>query len=112
MEYLPPEIWLEIINYLPLEPQIQTNTDPKYNLYFTCKRLFELIDFYDSTDNIFLEAMKRGELGIIRYINKLHHQEDPLVLKNTFKIIPLDSSLIMACKSGHLNLVKYFVKGS
>ncbi|AQN67970.1 ankyrin repeat protein [Saudi moumouvirus] len=79
-----------------------------YNLLFTSKDYFCLLNLLNNNDNIIEQAIINGHLYIIIYINYLKRIGNDLVEKINFKSLGLQKYFYLACKFGHLNIVKYF----
>nr|AEX63221.1 putative ankyrin repeat protein [Moumouvirus Monve] len=93
----PPEILNIIFEY-----------SENYNLLFTSKDYFCLLNLLSNNDNIIEQAIINGHLYIIFYINHLKRNDNDLIKKINFKSLGLQKYFYLACKFGHLNIVKYF----
>ncbi|AAV51137.1 putative ankyrin repeat protein [Acanthamoeba castellanii mimivirus] len=102
MNILPYEIHLLVIDYL-------YNDD--LSIYFVNKYFFSMLKHSKIQNTIIKKIIKKGELGVIRYINKLFRVNDELVIGNKlFESSGINNYLLTACKYGHCKLVKYFVE--
>ncbi|QGR53648.1 ankyrin repeat-containing protein [Moumouvirus maliensis] len=97
------------INILPLEIcHIIFQHCENYNLLFTSKDYFSILNLLNNNDNIIEQAIINGHLYIVSYINHLKKQDNDLLKKINFKSLGLQNYFYIACKSGHIDIVKYF----
>lgn len=97
---LPSELWIYISNFL----------DEGYiDLFFTSKDFFSLLIHCKPTVNAIKYAVATGNIGIVRYINKLKLDKDPIVDYPVFLNIGLNQCLKIACKHNQLLMIQYLI---
>ncbi|BCS82771.1 putative ankyrin repeat protein [Cotonvirus japonicus] len=98
---IPWELWICIANFSEI---------CDYNLFFTNKKFFGLINCYKFDSNVIKFAIKQGNLDIIKYILKLKHKKDTLIDNKRFTAIGLQKCLNLSCEFGHLEVAKFLVE--
>ncbi|BCS83236.1 ankyrin containing protein [Cotonvirus japonicus] len=98
---IPWELWVCIANF---------SDKCDYNLFFTNKKFFSLINNYKFDSNVVKFAIKQGNLDIIKYILKLKLEKNNLTDNKRFKKIGLQKCLNTGCKFGHHEVVKFLVE--
>ncbi|BCS83715.1 putative ankyrin repeat protein [Cotonvirus japonicus] len=98
---IPWELWVCIANF---------SDKCDYNLFFTNKKFFSLINYYKFDLNVIEFAVKRGNLDIIKYILKLKHEKDDLVDNKRFKKIGLQKCFEISCEQGQIEVVKFLAE--
>ncbi|BCS82766.1 putative ankyrin repeat protein [Cotonvirus japonicus] len=98
---IPWELWVCIANF---------SSECNYNLFFTNKKFFTLINHYKFNTNVIQYAVEQGNLDIIKHINKLKMLKDPLINDEKFTSFGLQKYFLTSCYLGQLECIKYFVK--
>ncbi|AVL94507.1 ankyrin repeat protein [Moumouvirus australiensis] len=96
------------INILPVEIwNLIFEHSNNYNLLFASKYYFELLNLITNNDNILEQAIINGHLHIVLYINYLKKKGNVLMDKINFKSLGLQNYFYIACKFGHIDIVRY-----
>ncbi|BCS82782.1 putative ankyrin repeat protein [Cotonvirus japonicus] len=98
---IPYELWIHIANF---------SNVCDYNLFFTNKKFFSLINHYKFDSNVIKFAVKQGNLDIIKYILELKKSKHVLIDNKRFKNIGIEKFLSWSCEFGHFTIVKFLVK--
>ncbi|BCS83632.1 ankyrin containing protein [Cotonvirus japonicus] len=98
---IPWELWVCIANF---------SDKCDYNLFFTNKKFFSLINHYKFSKNVIEFAIRQGNLNILKYILELKHKKDTLVGDKRFTCIGLQKCLNSSCEFGHLEVVRFLVE--
>ena len=98
---IPWELWVCIANF---------SDKCDYNLFFTNKKFFSLINHYKFDLNVIKFAVEQGNLDILKYILELKHKKDALINNKRFDGIGLRKCLNLSCKFGHLEVVRFLVE--
>ncbi|BCS82768.1 putative ankyrin repeat protein [Cotonvirus japonicus] len=98
---IPWELWVCIANF---------SDKCDYNLLFTNKKFFSLINHCKFNKNVIKFAIKQGNLDVLKYILKLKRKKDILVSNKIFSCIELQKCLNLSCRFGHLEVVKFLVE--
>ena len=97
---IPWELWVCIANF---------SDKCDYNLFFTNKKFFSLINHYKFNNNVIKFVIKRCNLDIIKYILKLKHEKNNLIDDKRFGKIGSQKCLEISCRNGRLEIVKFLV---
>ncbi|BCS83709.1 ankyrin containing protein [Cotonvirus japonicus] len=98
---IPWELWVVIANF---------SHECDYNLFFTNKKFFSLINHYKFNSNVIEYAIKQGNLNVLKYILRLKYEKNNLIDNKRFEKIGPQKCLEISCEQGRLEIVKFLVK--
>ncbi|BCS82501.1 putative ankyrin repeat protein [Cotonvirus japonicus] len=99
-EPIPYELWIHIANFSKI---------CNYNLFFTNKKFFSLINESKFDFNVIEYAIYQGNLDVLKHVLSLKYSRNSLVNDEKFTSIGIQKCLTISCEQGHYDIVKFLV---